>query len=101
SLCLTTDRGIAAHLGNRIDVAGEEQGRGTHPRAGQCRLHAGMTPAADDDIKLVICINHFLPILSNASGVSNAQPIHHLPMQKDANNWSSIRSLSTFPTMPP
>ena len=51
ALRLTADSRVAAHLGNRIDVAGQKQGGGAHPRGGQCGLDAGMAGAADDDIE--------------------------------------------------
>ena len=58
ALGLAADRRIAAHLGNRIDVAGQEQGRGAHTRRGQGRFHSGMPSATDDHIKRYLVVNH-------------------------------------------
>jgi hypothetical protein len=48
---LATDGRIAAHLGNRIDVAGEKQGGGAHSRGGQRCLNASVSGAAYDHIE--------------------------------------------------
>jgi hypothetical protein len=57
-LGLAADRRIAAHLGNRIDVAGEEQGGGSHPRRSQGGLHSGVAGPTDDNIERFLVINH-------------------------------------------
>src|SRR5204862_80504 len=50
SLADAADGRIAAHLADRLDALGEEQGARTHARAGQRRLGAGVSAADHDDI---------------------------------------------------
>jgi hypothetical protein len=47
----TADRGVAAHLAQRLDVVGEQQGAGTHARGSQRSLGAGVATADDDHIE--------------------------------------------------
>src|SRR5207302_9302756 len=51
-VCLAdaADGRSAAHLADRLDALGEEQGARTHARAGQRRLGAGVSAADHDDI---------------------------------------------------
>ena len=58
ALCLAANRWVAAHLGDRINIAGQEQGRGPHARSGQTGLHAGMAGAANDHIERFLVKNH-------------------------------------------
>ena len=51
ALADTTDRRIAAHLPQGIDVVGQQQGARTHPRRGERGLGAGMTTTYDYHIK--------------------------------------------------
>ncbi len=47
------DGGVAAHLAQRLDVVGQQQGRGAHARGGQCRLGTGMATANHDDVEFL------------------------------------------------
>jgi hypothetical protein len=51
TLRLTADRRVAAHLGDGVNVPGQEQGGGPHPRCGKGGLDAGMAGTTNDDIK--------------------------------------------------
>ena len=46
------DGGVAAHLGDEIEVHGDERGLEAHARGGHCGFAAGVTGAHDDDIVL-------------------------------------------------
>ena len=45
------DRGVAAHLPQRLDVVAQQQGAATHAGRSQCRLGASMATADDDHIE--------------------------------------------------
>ena len=57
-LGLATDRRVAAHLGNRVDVASEEQGGGAHACGGQASLHPGVARPTDNHIERRLVIDH-------------------------------------------
>ena len=63
-----TNGRVAAHLGHRIEVVGEQDRLGAHPRSGQCGLAAGMARSDDDDIVLVDVSAHRLHL--RAAGAS-------------------------------
>ena len=46
-----SDRGIAGHLPQCLDVMSEKQGRPAHPRAGECGLRPGMAAPDDNDLE--------------------------------------------------
>jgi hypothetical protein len=54
ALADSADRGIAGHLPERFDVVRQKQRCATHPRAGECRLGAGMSPADDYHIEFMM-----------------------------------------------
>ena len=51
ALGLATNRGIAAHLGDRVDIPSQEQGGGTHSGGNHRGLDTCMTGAANDHVK--------------------------------------------------
>ena len=48
-----TDAGIAAHLPQRLDVVGQQQGAAPHARRGQGRFGPRMASTDHDDVKLL------------------------------------------------
>ena len=53
ALADAADRGVAAHLPQRLDVVGQQQGLAAHARGGERGLGAGMAAADDDDIEFL------------------------------------------------
>jgi hypothetical protein len=49
----TANRGVAAHLPQRLDVVRQEQGFAAHAGAGQCGLSASVAATDDDDVKFL------------------------------------------------
>ena len=58
ALGLAADGGVAAHLGNGVDIAGEEQGGGSHAGGGKRGFAAGVAGAADDDVEGGLVVEH-------------------------------------------
>jgi len=48
-----SDRGVAGHLANQIDVEGEKERSGTHSSRGKCRVDAGMATPDHNDISVI------------------------------------------------
>ena len=48
-----TNRRVAAHLPQGLDVVAQQQGFATHARSGQCGLGAGMAAANDDHVEML------------------------------------------------
>jgi hypothetical protein len=53
ALADAADRGVAAHLPQRLDVVGEQQGGAAHAGRGQGGLGAGMATAHHDDVEFL------------------------------------------------
>jgi len=45
------DRRVAAHLAERFDIVGEQQGGASGPRRRECSLGAGMAAADNDHVE--------------------------------------------------
>jgi len=60
ALGLAADGRIAAHLGDRIEIAGQEQGRDAHSRCCQRRFRAGMPGSANDHIEWYRIVYHYI-----------------------------------------
>ena len=97
-LGLPPDGGVAAHLGDGVDVARQEQDVHAHAGRGQGGLHAGMAGPADDDVIGAVGPEADLFVRSHRRSLTGG---NHLPMQKEAKSLSSIRSLSMRPTISP
>ena len=51
ALCHSTNRGITGHLGDEVEVEGEESGTQAHARGGGCGFAAGVARADDEDVE--------------------------------------------------
>ena len=54
------DGGVAGHLGDEIEIEGEERGAETHAGRGSRGFTAGMACADDEDVEMFCVAHHFL-----------------------------------------
>jgi hypothetical protein len=66
----TANRGVAAHLPQRLDVVRQQQGFAAHAGAGECSLGASVASADNDDIKFLGVI-HTTILIQPLKGVKN------------------------------
>ena len=78
-LANATDRRVATHLPQRLNVVRQKQGCATHPRSSQRGLGPGMAAADDDHVK-VLWVKHGSPTKAKRGYFTEARPFLQHPL---------------------